>query len=78
MLYEPTTLASLTALLATSLREEYGIDPEPIFLQADLPMAPPGSPQLRYPLVKIRELWALSREASGDETIGLKTGCLSA
>jgi len=74
MLYEPTTLASITALLATSLREEYGIDPEPIFLQADLPMTPPASPQRRYPLVKIRELWALSREASGDEAIGLKTG----
>jgi AraC-like DNA-binding protein len=74
MLYEPTTLASITAVLETSLREEYGIDPEPIFLQAGLPMAPPGSPQLRYPLAKIRELWALSKEASGDEAIGLKTG----
>jgi len=74
MLYEPTTLASATALLATSLREEYGIDPVPIFFQADLPLAPPESPLLRYPLAKIRELWALSREASGDEAIGLKTG----
>jgi len=74
MLYEPTTLASATALLATSLREEYGIDPVPIFFQADLPLAPPESPQLRYPLAKIRKLWALSREASGDEAIGLKTG----
>jgi AraC-like DNA-binding protein len=75
MLYEPTTLASATALLATSLREEYGIDPVPIFFQADLPLAPPELPQLRYPLEKIRELWALAREASGDEAIGLKTGC---
>ena len=74
MLYEPTTLASATALLATSLREEYGIDPVPIFFQADLPLAPPELPQLRYPLEKIRELWALAREASGDEAIGLKTG----
>ena len=74
MLYEPTTLPSVTALLATSLRELYGIDPEPIFLQADLPLAPPESPQIRYPLVKIRKLWALSREASGDPEIGLKTG----
>ncbi len=74
MLYEPTTLASTTAVLETSLREEYGIDPEPIFSQAGLPLAPPGSPQLRYPLAKIRELWALSKEASGDEAIGLKTG----
>jgi AraC-like DNA-binding protein len=74
MLYEPTTLASITSLLATSLREEYGIDPGPVFSQADLPLPAPESPQLRYPLVKIRELWALSREASGDEEIGLKTG----
>ena len=74
MLYEPTTLASITSLLATSLREEYGIDPEPVFLQAELPLPAPESPQLRYPLVKIRKLWALSREASGDEEIGLKTG----
>jgi len=74
MFYEPSTLASVTALLAASLREEYGIDPEPIFLQAGLPLRPPESPQLRYPLAKIRELWGLSREASGDEAIGLKTG----
>ncbi len=74
MLYEPTTLASLTTLLATSLREEYGIDPEPIYLQAGVPLTPPESPQLRYPLVNIRKLWDLSKEASGDETIGLKTG----
>ncbi len=74
MLYEPTTLASATALLATALREEYGLDPEPIFFQADLPLAPPELPQLRYPLEKIAELWALSREASGDDAIGLKTG----
>ncbi|MCH8278909.1 MAG: AraC family transcriptional regulator, partial [Proteobacteria bacterium] len=74
MFYEPTTLASMTALLAHSLRKEYGIDPEPIFLQVGLPLAPPESPQLRYPLAKIRELWDLSREASGDDAIGLKTG----
>ncbi|MGI9202495.1 MAG: AraC family transcriptional regulator [Woeseiaceae bacterium] len=74
MLYEPSTLASITALLATALREEYGIDPEPVFSQADLPISPPESPQLRYPLTKIRKLWAASKEASGDEEIGLKTG----
>lgn len=74
MFYEPTTLASATALLATSLREEYGLDPAPIFLQADLPLVAPESPLLRFPLTKVRVLWDLSREASGDEEIGLKTG----
>lgn len=74
MLYEPTTLASITGLLATSLRAEYEIDPAPIYLQADIPLTPPKSPQLRYPYSKIRKLWELSKEASGDEAIGLKTG----
>ena len=75
MLYEPSTLASAAALLATSLREDYGIDPEPVYLQADIPLTPPESPQLRYPLSKMRKLWKLSREACGDDAIGLKTGC---
>ena len=74
MLYEPTTLASLVGLLATSLREEYGIDPASIYSQAGIPLAPPGSPQHRYPLAKICKLWELGKEASGDETIGLRTG----
>ncbi len=74
MLYEPTTLASATALLSTSLRAEYGIDPAAIFSEAGLPVAPSQSPQARYPLAKMRVLWALAREASGDEAIGLKTG----
>ncbi len=74
MLYEPTTLASLAGLLATSLKEEYGIDPAPIYLEAGVPLTPPESPQLRFPLVKMRKLWELGREASGDAAIGLKTG----
>jgi AraC-like DNA-binding protein len=74
MLYEPTTLASATSLLETSLREGYGIDPAPLFKEAGLSPKPPESPELRYPTEKIRRLWALSREATGDEEIGLKTG----
>ena len=75
MLYEPSTLASATALVATSLREDYGIDPEPVYLQAGIALTPPESPQLRYPLSNMRKLWELSREACGDDAIGLKTGC---
>jgi AraC-like DNA-binding protein len=74
MLYEPTTLASLTGLLATALREEYDIDPAPLFASAGIPVVPEGAPQQRYPLSKIRNLWEISKQASGDETIGLKTG----
>ena len=74
MLYEPTTLASLTGLLATTLRVEYGIDPTPLFSRAGIPVIATGSPQQRYPLSKIRKLWSLCSEVTGDETIGLKTG----
>ena len=74
MLLESTSLASLTGLLATSLREEYGIDPGPVFADAGLPLSTAGSPRLRHPVARMRRLWELSKEASGDETIGLKTG----
>ena len=74
MLPEPTSLASLTGLLATSLREEYGIDPAPIFAEAGIALTSSDSPRLRHPVDKMRRLWELSKEASGDEAIGLKTG----
>jgi AraC-like DNA-binding protein len=74
MFYEPTTLASITSLLAVSLQEEYGIDPAPLFEQVGMSVTPVTSPQLRYPFSKICKLWELSKKATGDETIGLKTG----
>ena len=74
MFYEPSTLASLICLLSETLREEYGIDPAPLYAEAGIPLGTPESPQMRYPLSAIRKLWELSREATGDETIGLKTG----
>lgn len=74
MLYEPTTLASLTGLLAAALREEYGLDPKEIFEAAGVSLDTRDSPQSRNPLSKMRMLWELSRDASGDELVGLKTG----
>ena len=74
MFSEPTTLASLTGLLATSLRDGYGVDPAPIFSEAGVELSTAGSPRLRHPIAKMRRLWMLSREATGDETLGLQTG----
>lgn len=74
MFHEPSTLASVSGLLATSLREEYGIDPVPVMFRAGIPEKPRGTVQQRYPLSTIRELWRVAREASGDDEIGLKTG----
>lgn len=74
MLYEPTTLAMTTNVLATSLREEYGIDPEPVFRAAGIDLKQAHSPQNRYPLSTMKKLWAAAVAATGDTTIGLKTG----
>lgn len=74
MLYEPTTLAALTRLLATTLRKDYGLDPAPIFAEAGIALDQPLAPQQRYPLSRIRTLWKLGKAATGDATIGLKAG----
>jgi AraC-like DNA-binding protein len=74
MFYEPSTLASATVLVAASLREDYGVDPEPIYSQVGIPLTPTESPQIRYPLSKMRKLWEVSIEASGDPAIGLMAG----
>lgn len=74
MFYEPSTLASVTGLLATALREHYGIDPEPVYREAGIPLGTPDSPQRRYPISAIRKLWALGRTVTGDDAVGLQTG----
>lgn len=74
MLYEPSTLASLVQILAETLEQDYQLDPVPIYAKAGIPIEPPESPQLRYPLSDIRVLWQAALEATGDETIGLRTG----
>jgi AraC-like DNA-binding protein len=74
MLYEPTSLASLTGLLVTALRDHYGIDPAALFSHAGIPLVPEHLPQHRYPLSTIRKLWEVSKQATGDDTIGLKAG----
>lgn len=74
MLYEPSTLSSISGLLETALQREYGIDPVPIFAKAGVALGNSASPPQRIPLPKIRELWALCRDATGDAAIGLKTG----
>ncbi len=74
MLYEPTTLALITNILAITLREDYEVDPAPIFEGAGIELDVKPSPQLRYTLTQMRKLWELAIEATGDDGIGLKTG----
>lgn len=61
-------------LLAESLRQEYDIDPVPVFAGVGIDVTREVSPQCRYPLSQIRALWSAAVAASGDPTIGLKTG----
>lgn len=74
MFVEATTLASVTRLLEISLREEYGVDPEPLFKAAGVPFGVPDSAEDRYPLKDLATLWGLAREATGDDAVGLRTG----
>jgi len=77
MFLEATTLASVTTLLEVSLRENYGINPAPIFEKAGIPLGAPASTGARYPLTSVRKMWELARDETGDEAVGLKTGRLA-
>lgn len=74
MLYEPSTLAMTSNLLAASLREEYFMDPVPVFAAVGLDLGKVLTPQCRYPLSQIGALWQAAKDATGDPLIGLKTG----
>ncbi|MGI9249547.1 MAG: hypothetical protein ACR2QI_11050, partial [Woeseiaceae bacterium] len=36
MLYEPTTLASFTRVIGETLEKDYGVDPRPLFAEANI------------------------------------------
>ena len=74
MLYEPTSLALITNVLAVTLRQDYDVDPVPIFEGAGIDPHATPSPQTRYTLSQMRTLWGLALDATGDDAIGLKTG----
>jgi AraC-like DNA-binding protein len=74
MFYEPTSLALITNILAITLREDYNVDPEPVFAGAGIDVHRKPTPQMRYTLSQMRKLWELALDATGDEAIGLKTG----
>ena len=74
MFCEPSTLTSMIRLLAESLQQDYGVDPRPLFVAADLDIGQLEMPGARYPMPKLRRLWQLAVVATGDPAIGLKAG----
>jgi AraC-like DNA-binding protein len=74
MLYEPSTLAMTVTALERTLREDFHIDPEPVFREAGIERVRENSPHARYPLSAMKRLWAAAVTATGDPAIGLRIG----
>jgi AraC-like DNA-binding protein len=67
---EITTLSSIAALLAQTLRYG-GHDPAPLFAKAGIAQKDAGNPNIRIPSVRMQALWRLAVEATGDPALGL-------
>ncbi len=63
-------LATMILPIAQALRLQ-GVDPMPLFEQADIDPAMVINPDRRIPLGKMQVLWRLVAEATGDEAFGL-------
>lgn len=74
MLLESTALATAFRHLAESLRQDYGLDPAPLFRQAGVSLADTQASGNRLPHRATRQLWELAVAATGDPAIGLKAG----
>ncbi len=71
---EPTTLALVGQLIADRLRDEYDVDPAPLFAKAGLDTALLTRAGSRYPRAAVMKLWELAADATGDRLIGLRIG----
>ena len=67
---EITTLGSVAALLASTLRSS-GIDPAPLFSEANIDLPGANDPGARYPTLRMQKLWGLAVEATGNPCLGL-------
>ncbi|MEE4193357.1 MAG: AraC family transcriptional regulator [Halieaceae bacterium] len=66
----PSILATMILPIARALRLQ-GVDPMPIFEQADIDPAMVINADRRIPMAKMRVLWRLIHEATDDEAFGL-------
>jgi len=70
ILEEVTTLSSIAALIAQTLRSQ-GCDPAPLFATAGISMDDCQDPNTRIPTVRMQQLWRLAVAATGDPAFGL-------
>ena len=74
MLNEPSTLSSVARLIGETLREDYGVDPEPLYRKCRIDTTKFYKPGSRILFSKMDRLWKLAVKASGDQEFGLKVG----
>jgi AraC-like DNA-binding protein len=74
MLNEPTTISSVARLIGETLRDEYDIDPEPMYRRCHIDTGKFVRPGARILFSKMDQLWKLAADASGDPELGLKVG----
>ena len=74
MLNEPTTISSVARLIGDTLREDYEIDPEPMYRKCRIDTGKFVRPGTRILFSKMDQLWRLAAEASGDPELGIKVG----
>lgn len=74
MLNEPTTLASFANLIGETLKEDYGVDPLPLYKDSHIDTRELVRPGARVSFKRMDRLWELAIEASGDRWFGFATG----
>jgi len=71
---EPTTLAEVVRLIAEVLKQDYGIDPLPLFEQAGIDSRRVEVSGARVSRESVLQLWDLAAAATQDSSIGLVVG----
>jgi AraC-like DNA-binding protein len=74
MFLEPTTLTSAALVMTETVEKQYGIDTKPLLEKLGLDPALMERAGARYPTAKMRQLWGLLAEATGDPCVGLAIG----
>ena len=71
---EPTTLTSVGRLIAETLKDHYGVEPEPLFAKVGLDTRLMSDTNARYARAKLMALWQVAADTTGDPCIGLVVG----
>lgn len=74
MLPDATTLNSVAREIADTLRERYGIDPQPLLDAAGIDLAVMHAPRGRHDFARMQALWQAAGAATGDPCFGLRVG----